>query len=599
VKTMKTIKTMNTMKTNKGSAIPTVLIIIVILTVLVLAAFVLTIKDDKLDDKFDDTSTAKCLYDTQAFYAAEVGLSRAIDTISENPEWNGKDGNRLTFSNTKMPTLKAAYTVWVCNRLDKDNLQDIPKEIKDTLGSKTAEELLVEGTCYILAEGKVGNNSRKKIGAFLKGSTGGSGNLPFRYAVFGAEGVNMDRCAHVTSYKLVNDGLGNWKSERWILGGAGGVGANSGNINLGPATQIIGGIFSGPTASATGYTGKATEGVSSFDTAIKLPPVKIPAGLLLRSYPDSTTQSAVMLPGKYTGDFVVDGATCDRRILVADPSAPGETSYFVFDSMIVKPGPDKEVLGKILPNTGNHPQLIVDVTKGPVQIIINGGEINLQGDRGIVLFNNNKDSSSNRYVNTVKTLDGNFDKVSEKIDDKNLSSSDAYQMNISTGDGYSWSAQMGAVLGAGTQNADMTIDMEQKDGTQTIQTNTVNRKEQGVGDSTEKYFVAMKHYTGTSWMKKVGLDKVWTKPSDLIIQSTGDKVELGMRVGVFGLYAPNAVVNMGNEDKRISTLFGSIVAKKVNLNYFASVKFEVDMRNVEMDGKGGPVPPGVVSVQRF
>jgi Tfp pilus assembly protein PilX len=605
---------------NKGIAIPTVLFVLVIVTLIAFAAQALTTQDLKL--------ASKCLQDTQAFYAAEAGLSVAIDKIRTDTAWTGVANGRQTFCGEKvMPGSAGTYTVWVCNRLDKSNQQAIPQEIKEVLGAN-AESIISEGSCYILAEGKVGSYSSRKVGALLKGSassespSSGSEGFPFQYAVFGYEGVGMTHNTHVDSYELQNDGTGSWRSKRWVLANTGGVGANTGSVSLGRLSLVLGGIFLGPdTAAGTGAATagsaqtKASGGVFSLSAPLPKPDVVVPSGLPVRTIAGSPTktinsfvQPKQLRPGRYNEPILLNasGSTAKHILLMSEV---GSDNTFVFTGIEV----------------GSQSNILVDVTNGPIRVIIddpnpadpNTGNIKFNsGSFGMVLFNFYKNASDpENSINRVMVREGNWDKIPQVATSTEKISMTSNQITpiMSSVNGvvqpYSWQGAQSFVYKDGTGPAVATASINFADGVASSTVTTVPSAHGSVEDqasASDDYFTYTHSLAGTSWTKQQGYQYLWMKPSDLLIQSNAvnKTVSIDTYVACAGLYAPNSNISLKNR----TAIFGSVIGKRVDMDNFADVNFEVNMRNKNLDGstregaeeeEEGPVTPMVVSRQRF
>jgi Tfp pilus assembly protein PilX len=323
-------------KSRSGAALVMVLLITVMLSLIALAANALSLQNIKM--------VRKSVFDKQAYYAAEAGLSRSIAKLNKDMEWNGYNDpgtrKKLTFKHEKMPASLNTYTVWVCNRFYDENMP-VPKEIMNALdfaNETEAKTLLTKGTCYILSEGRVGDNNTSKIGVFLKSNIINadeqleSGEFPC--AIFADIGLTMGQNASIYA----------------------GVGTNSGMVDLGQCTKLTGNILLGPEANFKhGQNPDFTNAdpVERMSDVILFPEVNIPAGLTSRtlesSYKMNTTIN--LEPGHYSQDLKMSmGATVNLK-----GKGPQDTpTVYVFQNI----------------DLGQNSKISVDTTNGPVYVYV-------------------------------------------------------------------------------------------------------------------------------------------------------------------------------------------------------------------------------------
>lgn len=250
---MKSLRFRNT----RGMTIAVVLIILVVLILIALATAAIGSRNLGFVRKESDN--------TRAFYAAEAGLSRAISKIKSNITWDGREeaeqgqDRPLTFQDNQMPNSGDTFTVYVYNNLFGSSAITGFRGIQVPVGN-----------CYIISEGKSGNNSTKYVSAMVNRQN------PFSVGgLVGKDSIRFDGNVSISAYDS--------DTQQAVPGGGDAAtnGVQVGAVTVhGSAAYIDGKISSGPgsnlnTITTTGHP-TITEGTDTLPNEVPFPAVTLP-----------------------------------------------------------------------------------------------------------------------------------------------------------------------------------------------------------------------------------------------------------------------------------------------------------------------------------
>jgi Tfp pilus assembly protein PilX len=285
-------------KSNSGVALAMVLVVTVLLSLIALAAAGLSTQNLRM--------VKKNMFDKQAVYVAEAGLNRAIKQVMTDSNWYGTNPK---YENTRMPISDGIYTVWVCNHFHNTS-QPVPLKIQE-VGITS----IPEGTCYILAEGKVGASSAKTgaiiritkevIEEYEESSSGGDGTFPF--SVYSKNGVLM-QASHVDGSMCVESGYFTCQAATFD-------------------TAILGSSVSSTVQAGT-YSS-----IEKMTEPVDYPDIKVPTGLNPQSGFTLMTGSKVLEPGNYGGNVTVMSGNITLK-----GNNPGGVTEYVFKDITVQAG---------------------------------------------------------------------------------------------------------------------------------------------------------------------------------------------------------------------------------------------------------------------